>query len=71
LVPQVHFVWAEVGTDVEAETAARIAAGSAKPDDKFYSVAWRPADSDMHLPFAPPQRSAPPPANDNTWPDWW
>jgi hypothetical protein len=41
--PAVHFIWDEGDeTDIDAEIASRIAAGSAKAGDVFHIVSWRP-----------------------------
>jgi hypothetical protein len=43
--PRVHWIWDDgEGADIEAEIAARIAAGVAKAGDAFHIVSWRPPD---------------------------
>jgi hypothetical protein len=45
--PRVHWIWVDEGegeSDVEAEIAARLAAGTAKAGDRFCTISWRPPD---------------------------
>jgi hypothetical protein len=50
MLPQHHFIWDDGDIDLEAEVAALIASGRARPGDRFHAVSWRQGEPehDVH-----------------------